>query len=89
MKKLIEKIVKVSKLIFGYSIMLCLFAGGITFLGYLTALIIGGNTAAVICNCIYKQIFPILIYLSTLTVLFGVLIMYLSGEKELVASKKK
>lgn len=69
--------------------MLCLFVGGLTFIGYLAALILGGNTAVIICNFIYKKVFPILIYVSTVTVLFGLLTMYLSGEKELVASKKK
>jgi hypothetical protein len=89
MKKVLDNIIKVCKTIFGYSIMLCLFVGGFTFVGYVVALVLGGNTAELICRCIYKQIFPVMIYASTITVLFGILIMYLSGEKELVASKKK
>ena len=89
MKKIFQNVLKLCKTVFGYSILLCLFVGGFTFIGYLIALAIGGNTASVICSFIYKHIFPILIYTSTITVLFGILIMYLSGEKELVASKKK
>ena len=42
MKETLKKIAGVFKLIFGYGIMIVLFAGGLTFFGYLAALIIGG-----------------------------------------------
>jgi len=89
MKEKLKKIADFLKVIFGYSIMITLFVGGLTFFGYLIALIIGGDTAAVICEVIYKKIIPVMIYISTVTVLFGLLIMYLSGEKALTASNKK
>ena len=43
------------------------------------------------CTFIYKQFIPILIYASTILILFGLLCMYLSGEKALVpdSSMKK
>ena len=56
MKETFKKISGVCKLIFGYGIMISLFAGGLTFFGYLAALIIGGNVAALICAFIYKKI---------------------------------
>lgn len=84
-----KKIAGVCKIIFGYGIMITLFVGGLTFFGYLAALVIGGDVAATICNVIYKEIFPIVIYVSTVLVMFGLLTMYLAGEKELTASKKK
>ena len=77
------------RIIFGYSIMITIFAGGLTLLGYIAALIIGGDTAALICEVIYKDIFPILIYISTVMVLFGLVTMYLAGEMALTAGKKK
>lgn len=89
MKEFIKKLVSVLKVIFGYGIMICLFAGGLTFFGYLAALIIGGNTAAVICEFIYKTFFPVIIKASTILVLLGLLTMYLNGEKALTSSKKK
>lgn len=89
MKEIRKKIVSVCKVIFGYGILISLFAGGLTFFGYLAALIIGGNTAAVICTTIYKEIIPNIIYLSTAVVLFGLVTMYLAGETALTASKKK
>ena len=89
MKKFIAKLASVLKTVFGYGIMISLFAGGLTFFGYLVALIIGGDVAVTICEVIYKTIFPIIIKLSTIMVLLGLVTMYLSGEKALVADKKE
>ena len=89
MRKFFKKISDVIKAIFGYSIMLTLFAGGLTFFGFIIALIIGGETATLICEIIYKHIFPIIIYVASATVLIGLIAMYLSGETALSANKKK
>lgn len=89
MKLFFKKVVNVLRTIFGYGIMVCLFVGGLTFFGYLAALIIGGQAAAAICVFIYKTVFPILIKISTVCVLLGLVTMYLSGEKALTADKKK
>ena len=84
MKKLSDKL----KVVFGYGIMITVFIGGLTFFGYLAALIIGGNVAALICKVIYKQIIPVMIYISTTMALFGLVTMYLAGEKALTPSKR-
>lgn len=89
MKEKLKKISDVCKIIFGYGIMLCLFAGGFTFFGYIAALIIGGSTAAMICDVIYNRIIPIIIYASTVLVLFGLVAMYLAGEFALAPDSKK
>lgn len=89
MKEIFKKVSKVLKTIFGYGIMLCLFAGGLTFIGYLAALIIGGEAATLICTFIYKQIIPVIIYVSTIMVVLGLVAMYLNGETALTANKKK
>ena len=89
MREKLKKISEVCKLIFGYGIMICLFVGGLTFFGYLAALIIGGDTAALICEVIYKKIVPVMIYATTSLVLFGILTMYIAGEKALTTTKKK
>ena len=88
MKKYLKKSSEILKVVFGYGIMLCLFAGGITFFGYVAALIIGGNTAVIICSFIYKQLFPYIIYCTSLLVLLGLFAMYLNGEMALTAKKK-
>ena len=84
-----KKFAEVCKLIFGYGIYICLFAGGLTFFGYLAALIIGGDLAATICFVIYKKIIPVIIYISTIMILFGLFAMYLAGELALTPSKRK
>lgn len=89
MKKVIDKVCKVLSVIYGYGIMICLFAGGFTFFGYIAALLIGGDTATQICTVIYKEIFPIIITAASVIVLLGVVKMYLSGEVALSIEKKK
>ncbi|MBR5783102.1 MAG: hypothetical protein IKY33_02625 [Clostridia bacterium] len=89
MKRFLQKTVDIFKWIFGYGIMIALFAGGATFFGYLAAIIIGGNTAATICTVIYEHIVPVIIYATSILVLFGLLIIYLSRETALTARKKK
>ena len=89
MKNIAKKISAVLRTVFGYGIMICLFAGGLTFFGYVAALIIGGDTAALICDFIYKSIFPVIIKISTVSVLLGIFIMYLRGEVALTSEKKK
>lgn len=85
MKKLSDKL----KIVFGYGIMITLFVGGLTFFGYLAALIIGGDTAALICAVIYEKIVPVMIYVTTCLVLFGLVTMYMAGEFALTPDKKK
>ena len=81
MKEVMKKITEKLKIIFGYGIMLTLFVGGLTFFGYLAALIIGGDTAALICEVIYKQIVPVMIKTTTILVMFGLVTMYLAANK--------
>lgn len=88
MKEFCKKLSNVLKTIFGYGIMVSLFAGGLTFFGYLAALIIGGDLAVTICAFLYKSVIPAIIYLSVTMVLLGLLAMYLSGEVALTPGKK-
>lgn len=89
MKKFCKKLSNVIKTIFGYGIMLTLFAGGLTFFGYVIALLIGGDVAATICDVIYNKIIPVIIYASVIMVLLGLVDMYLNGEVALTPEKKK
>ena len=88
MKATLKKIADVCKIIFGYGIMIVLFAGGLTFFGYVAALCIGGETATAICTWIYKSFIPVIIYASTVLILFGLVTMYLAGEKALVPGRR-
>lgn len=89
MKAMMKKISDFMKKIFGYGIMITLFAGGLTFFGYVAALIIGGDTAAAICSFISKDFMPIIIYVTSAIVLLGLLAMYMGGELALTAETKK
>ncbi len=89
MKETCKKISEVLKKVFGCGIMICLFAGGLSFFGYLVALVIGGDAAAVICHVIYKECFPVIIYASNILILLGLVSLYLGGEKALTTDKNK
>ncbi|MBE5815557.1 MAG: hypothetical protein E7320_10200 [Clostridiales bacterium] len=88
MKEFCKKLSQVLKTIFGYGIMIALFVGGLTFFGYVAALIIGGDTAAAICTFLYKTVIPVIIYLAVIMVLLGLVAMYLNGEVALTPEKK-
>ncbi len=89
MKKVMKKISDILKTIYGYGIAFCLFAGGATVIGYLAALVIGGETAAAICTFLYKTALHDLILAAGCFVLLGLLAMYLSGESSMKLDKKK
>lgn len=89
MKETIRKISDFLKKVFATGILISLFVGGLTFFGYLAALIIGGETAGLICTFLYKSILPICIKTSTIMVLLGLGIMYINGEVALTSDKKK
>ncbi len=88
-KAILKKISDILRTVFGYGIMISLFAGGLTFFGYIAALFIGGDTATAICNVLYKGVLPVIIRISTVMVLLGLVIMYLNGEVALTSNKKK
>ena len=89
MKNMKTKIIAVLEYIYGLGIMVSLFVGALSFLGYLVAIIVGGPTAAEICKVIYKKIYPIIIYVASISVLLGLVKMYVAGEKSLAPDKKK
>lgn len=87
MKEIIKKISNILQFIFGWGIFLALFVGGLTFVAYLVALVVGGNVAQNICHFIYKILYPILIYISSVSVVIGLIKMYLCGEIALSTKK--
>lgn len=84
-----EKLTNWLTTVFGYGIMLTLFAGGLSFFGYLAAVFIGGETAEAICTFLYKQYLPIIFVGTALLILLGLLRMYLCGERVFVPEKRK
>lgn len=89
MNKSRQKIADVLSLLYGSGVFIALFAGGLSFLGYLAAFIIGGETATAICVFIYKKAYPVLFYFSSSVVLLGLIKMYVAGEKSMVPGKRR
>ena len=83
-----KKITDIMEYIYGIGVFLALFAGGVSCIGYVVALIVGGETATNICTFIYKEIYPILFAFASCTALFGLLKMYVAGEKSMVPNKR-
>ena len=88
MKKFRETLAKALSYVYGIGIAVSLFTGALSVLGYIAALIIGGETAAEISRFIYKDFYPVIIYLSSISILLGLVKMYVAGEKSLVPPKK-
>lgn len=88
-KPFFKKMISVMDAVFGWGIGIVLFAGGLTFFGFVAALIIGGDTGAEICKFLHKTVFTWIISAGSLLVLFGLLRIYLSGEHSLRLSEKK
>ncbi len=84
-----KKTREICKTVFGYGIMLSLFAGGLTFFAYMLALIIGGDAAVWICDITYNHFIPVVVKACSCMILLGLVCMYLTGEKSLTPSEKK
>ena len=89
LKEIRKNIANIIGYIYGIGIVITLFAGALSFLGYLVAIIIGGQTATDICVFIYKKIYPVLFTFSSCVVLLGLLKMYIAGEKSMTPKKNK
>jgi hypothetical protein len=85
MKKFTDILLKV----FAYGIIACLFAGGLSLVGYIVALIIGGESATALCLWVFKTYLPWVIKATSIFTLIGLIGMYMSKQKALVATAEK
>lgn len=74
--------------IFSVGVIITLFAGGLSVLGYVVALIIGGEVASEICSWIYTIYLPWVIRISSISVGCGLIGMYLEKKKALTFGDK-
>lgn len=79
-----KKIANVLSTIFSVGVLLTLVAGGISVIGFIAALCIGGDTAMELCRLIHKEYFPWVIKATSVFVAFGLVSMYLEKKKALV-----
>ena len=82
MKKFIDILLK----IFAVGVLLTLLAGALTLVGYIIAMIIGGDSATTMCVFIHKTFFPYVIRVTSVVVGIGLIGMYLSKIKALTIS---
>ena len=85
MKKVSDILLK----IFAYGILICLFAGGLSLVGYLVGLIIGGENAENLCAWVFKTYLPWVIKVTSVFTGIGLIGMYLSRQKALTATSEK
>ena len=82
MKKVSQILLK----IFSIGVLGTLFAGALALVGYIVALVIGGETAPVICEFIFTQYFPWVIRVCSVAVGLGLIGMYLDRKKALAVN---
>lgn len=75
-----KKTAAVLEILIGCALAVCLFIGALGFIGYIIAFIIGGETAALICEWIYEVFYAWLIKLSTITTIACFILQYLKGD---------
>ena len=84
-----KKISNVLLRLFAIGVLVTLLAGALSLVGYLVAFIIGGETATQLCEFIYKEYFPVVIRVCSVSVLFGLIGMYLKKQKALTFTEEK
>ena len=84
-----KKFTDIILMVFAVGVLAALFLGGLTLLGYIVALCIGGEGATALCVFIHKKLFPWIIRCTSVFVGLGLLGMYLSKVKALTVSNEK
>ena len=79
-KNACHKTASILECLIGIALAVCLFAGGLGFIGYVVAFCIGGDTATEICTWIYKTYYAWLIRIGTVTTVVTFIMLYLKGE---------
>lgn len=75
-----EKLDNVLKRIFSFFLIVAILGGGIIFIMFLVALIIGGDLGASIAVSARETIMPYLIRSASISVLVGLISLYITGK---------
>ena len=78
-----KKIADVLLNIFAVGILICLFAGGLSFIGYIIAMFLGTDIAQNFCKFIFKGYLPWVIRCTSIFAGIGLLGMYFNKKKAL------
>ena len=82
------KIAKLCNVVFGYGMLIAMFVAFILFVGFVAAFFIGEDAAAALTTFLYKTLLPKTYVLAVIASFFGIVGMYLHGEKAMLMSKK-
>lgn len=72
-----EKIYKILNKTYGIMMSISFFAGFIPFIPFIIAIIIGGTTGENIANFLYKEYYPWVIIIGSLSIVVGLIAMYI------------
>ena len=82
-----KKIFNILNKIYGVLMTASFFAGGLPLIGFIVALIVGGEIGAKISIVLYKQYYPWVIVLGSVAIVVGLIAMYI-GKLEGLSIKK-
>lgn len=78
-----EKIYSFLNKCYGVTMMVAFFGGVLPLIPYFIALIIGGTAGEAIALFLYKQYYPWIIALASISIMIGLIAMYVRGEQGL------
>ena len=81
-----EKIYEVLKKIYGITMTIAFFGGVLPLIPFIIAIIMGGEGGESLAVFLYKQYYPWVIALASISVLIGLIAMY-AGKKEAMSTK--
>ncbi len=84
-----QKIESVLQKVYGITLTISFFAGLLPLIPFVVALLIGGGeggTGEMICTWLYKQYYPWVIALASISILIGLVAMYI-GRKEAFSAR--
>ncbi|MBQ7145199.1 MAG: hypothetical protein IJR95_00310 [Lachnospiraceae bacterium] len=81
-----EKIYEILKKIYGITMTIAFFGGVLPLIPFIIAIIMGGEGGESLAVFLYKQYYPWVIALASISVLIGLIAMY-AGRKEAMSTK--
>lgn len=77
-----DKLYNIMQKIYGIGMMTSFFAGGLPIIPFVIAVVVGGEFGEKIAVFLYKQYYPCVIVLASVSVLFGLIAMYIGKQAD-------
>lgn len=84
-----EKLYNIFNKIYGITMTITFFAGIVPLILFIVALITGGSTGEAISVFLYKQVYLWIIALASVSIIAGLIAMYIKKEKGINVGKKE